>query len=183
MALINFVMPCFLHFWNQTEIFCVVWELYVESAMSACVAHHPWKCSKNYFRWHLMQWLSWRGGVQSRTGLESCRLFPTTMTWGFSAILHIFLLGNERVYSLQADADTCYQSGIFPCSYTFKILPGPKACFTLFPSQSRWYSCWLALSRSCVFMFQFCKIGKHFKGTKHNLLEGWEEGTWHREAE
>lgn len=89
----------------------------------------------------------------------------------------------EGVCSLQAAADTCYKSGIFPSLFT------RTEGWVFFIS----FSIQVIQLPACIikimcFMFHFCKVlpdmvGKYFKGAKHNLLEGWVEGTWHREAE
>lgn len=187
MALVNFVLARFLHFWNQTEIVCIFWQLYVESAMSACGAHHPWDCSRSDFRWHLMLWLSWRGGAWSRTGLD----------------LQAFSNHNDsRILCYLGYISATKWKGSVPYRLLWILVTsqGPSLAHTPSESCQDWawayfisFSAQVIQWPTCVikvicFMFQFCKVlpdlvGKYFKGAKHYLLEGWEESTWHREAE
>lgn len=176
--MINFVMPCFLHFWNQTEIVCVFWELCVRTipgSVQEMILGGTFNALVELM-WCLVKDWTW-----------SCRSFPTMMALGLSAILGIFLLLNER--------------GLFPtgcCGCLFQVRHLPLLHLQNSARTEGWV-CFISFSvqviqlPTCIikivcFVFQFCKapgdlVGKYFKGAKHNFLEGWEGGKWHREAE
>lgn len=103
-------------------------------------------------------------------GLDwTCRPFPTIMTLGFSVTLDIFLLLNGRGLFPTGCSGYLLQVRDLPLLIHLQNPARTEPGLTSFPSQPRWYSGLLALSRSCVLCFSFAK---YFQIWLENILKG-----------